>query len=339
MKNMVVFLNIVVLSIISNGLAQAHTSNNSSLKQLFPQAAEISSCFPETNEQRPIIQNTEDSFSEHSLGFVAQPQKQTGISKAAFNRILDKVARVYKPIFRKHGLKLQVDRLWDNSSVNAAAFPLRDDTRVRVIAMFGGMARHEEITEDGFLLVACHEIGHHLGGSPQRPLLVPSQRPHFIMVSNEGQSDYFATLKCARKVFALDNNVSLMRGKKVSRIALEKCQNSFSDREDLAICVRSAMASQIMGNVGAALSRTSKPNFATPDKRAVGFTDNRHPQPQCRMDSYFAGALCPISDNVDLSESDASVGACSRQHGDTKGLRPLCWYKPGRAPLLFAQAN
>jgi hypothetical protein len=33
--------------------------------------------------------------------------------------------------------------------------------------MFGGLARHELVTDDGFMMVVCHETGHHLGGAPR----------------------------------------------------------------------------------------------------------------------------------------------------------------------------
>ena len=34
--------------------------------------------------------------------------------------------------------------------------------------MFGGLAGHETITTDAFALVACHELGHHIGGAQRK---------------------------------------------------------------------------------------------------------------------------------------------------------------------------
>lgn len=68
-----------------------------------------------------------------------------------------------------------------------------------VVNMYGGLARHNEITIDGFALVLCHEIGHHLGGAPK-------YGGFNTWGTNEGGSDYFATLKCLRRIFQNDDN-------------------------------------------------------------------------------------------------------------------------------------
>ena len=84
--------------------------------------------------------------------------------------------------------------------------------------MFGGLARHKLVTPDGFALVACHEMGHHLGGAPRRG----------GWASNEGQSDYYATTKCARRIWAEDNNAAIMqdrisKGLEISEKAQQEC--------------------------------------------------------------------------------------------------------------------
>ena len=60
--------------------------------------------------------------------------------------------------------------------------------RTWIVNMYGGLARRPEITPDGFAMVLCHELGHHMGGFP------------FVSgwAANEGQSDLFATLSCGR---------------------------------------------------------------------------------------------------------------------------------------------
>ena len=279
------------------------------------------SCFPTTNLKNFELQ-----------GFTGS----TGIDEQAFNGVLDRVAEAYEPIFAQQGLQLTIIRLWDNSTVNAGALPNPENPSERLIAMFGGMARHEKMTADGFALVACHEIGHHLGGAPKK------EDFRFLWASGEGQSDYFATLKCARKVFGKDNNVALMKDKQLPPLALQKCRQNFSNAEEVALCTRSAVASQVMGDVGMALLkeqiRVQRPDFdlnsipaplhETPDRRAVASTSHDHPLPQCRLDTYFQGALCKANHNTELSNVEAESGACSARQGDVDGLRPLCWYKP-----------
>jgi len=93
----------------------------------------------------------------------------------------------------------------------------------------------------------------------------------------------------------------------------------------------------------------TKPEFNTPDTREVDKTSHRHPLPQCRLDTYFHGALCNISHEIDVDKSDATIGTCNRvaslEHSDEHesdddeakkdielpehyGTRPRCWYKP-----------
>src|SRR4051812_30887126 len=65
----------------------------------------------------------------------------------------------------------------------------------------GGLATRPSVTEDVLILIGCHEIGHLMGGEPLKS-------PGYI-ISAEGQADYYATLKCARKYFQDEDNASL----------------------------------------------------------------------------------------------------------------------------------
>lgn len=113
-----------------------------------------------------------------------------GISEAQFNQVLDQVQALYGPIIAARGGRLVINRLWSDSTVNASA---ERNGGQRIINMYGGLARHDAITQDGLALVACHELGHHLGGAPKFGIF-----ERLDWASNEGQSDYFANLKCLR---------------------------------------------------------------------------------------------------------------------------------------------
>ena len=114
-----------------------------------------------------------------------------GIQEEMFNSVLDRVQAVYGPIVAQHGGELVINRKWDDPTVNANA--QRYGSRW-IINMYGGLARHPAVTPEGFATVACHELGHHLGGFPKIWGLFGS------WASNEGEADYFATLKCLRLV-------------------------------------------------------------------------------------------------------------------------------------------
>ena len=116
------------------------------------------------------------------LGWKSKAQKNTDhMTQQEFSDVLDKIAEVYNPIFEELELApLKVVKAWDDDKINAFARPVfkpgkkatgntianEDDVAFREIKMFGGLARHVEATVDGLAMVACHEIGHHIGGYP-----------------------------------------------------------------------------------------------------------------------------------------------------------------------------
>lgn len=248
-----------------------------------------------------------------------------GITKEQFNAVLDRIEKIYAPIVAAQGAQLEIARLWDDDTVNAYAS--RQDNRY-IISMFGGLARHEAVTQDGFALVACHELGHHLGGAPKKP---------GRWASNEGQADYYANLKCLHRIFSDPGSARFSRLKGEDSLAETACRGSFADPRDRALCLRSAMGGL---SVSTLLNGTSgKPlSFATPDPAVVAQTYHAHPAAQCRLDTYFQGSLCtrPVAERLD--DSDPIPGTCARSRGDATGIRPRCWFKPPASEDLLLSA-
>ncbi len=269
------------------------------------------------------IDGTSGIVEENNL-FIPVNAKSVGeIDENKFNEILDKVETIYSPIIEARNKKLQVVKKWDDGTVNAYA---QQSGKTWTISMFGGLARHKAITADGFALVACHEIGHHLGGAPKKKSFWSSS-----WASNEGQADYFGTMKCLRKYMEKDDNIAIVAAMDVPAYAVEKCQKYFNNAEDLAMCKRGAMAGLSLGSLFKDLRKLPKDlEFSTPDRKVVRKTSDSHPEPQCRLDTYFAGALCDKDHYSDVSSTDAEVGVCTRANNYEDGMRPLCWYKPAR---------
>jgi hypothetical protein len=241
-----------------------------------------------------------------------------GIDEQRFNSVLDKIERYARPRVSDKGGSLYVERLWSDARVNAMAD--RQGTRW-IVTFFGGLARHPLLTEDGFALVACHEIGHHLGGAPK----VRGQ-----WAANEGQSDYYATLKCLRDIFLFDNNIDVVSKLDVPAKVAQACERQFSNANNTALCKRTAMAGLSTAKVGRdVLGGGPALSFDTPDPSVVEATNDDHPIPQCRLDTYFSGSVCAVPTTSDVSESDPAIGTCSEEQGFTVGNRPHCWYKPG----------
>lgn len=245
---------------------------------------------------------------------------QTGITEAEFNEVIAKFTALYEADFTARGAILKINSLWTNETVNASA---EQSGNTWTINMYGGLARHETITRDAFALVICHEGGHHLGGAPKYKGWFGDD-----WASNEGQSDYFANLKCLRKFF-----VDEMKGYRVVRSEknaayVDACRAAHKKSIESRICIRSALAGMQVAKLFQALRKeTVGPDFATPDKKVVTKIFDSHPATQCRLDTYFAGSLCTAKVDEAVSDTDFKTGTCAAEAGATSGVRPNCWFK------------
>ncbi len=258
--------------------------------------------------------------AENNLYIPVDAKSISTITIEKFNSILDRVEALYAPVLKARGKTLIIERNWTDGTVNAYAEQNGNDWS---ISMFGGLARHSTITEDGFALVACHELGHHIGGAPK----IAGDPDEWA--SNEGQADYFGNSKCLRNYMKDDDNAAIVARMTVDALVQKKCEANFHNENDIAICIRGAMAGMSLGNLFKVLARSTKPlSFSTPDRTVVTRTDDNHPASQCRLDTYFAGAICEKDFNLPVSETDVNVGYCTTRDGYTDGVRPRCWFKP-----------
>ena len=265
---------------------------------------------------------------ENNLNIPVGMERLGGIDESTFNNVIDNISKYYEPIIKSRGGQLKVNRLWDNGTVNASA---QRQGSTYVLNMYGGLARHSRTTEDGFALVMCHELGHHLGGFPTSGGILSLNN----WASNEGQADYFGTMKCFRRVYEKEDNASVIANMEVPATVSKMCSQSFKSTSEINLCIRGTMAGQVLANLLWALSNGEKsfngkslPNVDTPNTNIVIKTDNAHPEAQCRLDTYFAGAVCPVHFSEDFGKKDPISGACAMEKGDKLGFRPMCWYKP-----------
>jgi hypothetical protein len=234
-----------------------------------------------------------------------------GISEEEFMRISTELENLYASDIANRGGKLHVYKEWKSSEVNAYA--QRQDGEWKVI-MLGGIARHKYMTADGFALVTCHELGHHLGGFPKFDGIDTG------WASNEGQSDYYSTMKCLRRYWENADNEAAISGKMIPPTLQESCRGE-------ALCIRSGLAGLSVSYVFSALAwNLSKPKFETPDPKVVKATYFGHPKPQCRLDTFFQGSICEASSLEDMATE--TKGSCHETLGYTRGMRPRCWFKP-----------
>ena len=252
----------------------------------------------------------------------------SNVTEEDFNAAIDLAEEAYAPIIRDvHGGTLKINRLWSNNTVNASASQFFGSWSVN---MYGGLARRPEITIDGFTLVLCHEIGHHLGGYPFSS----------SWAANEGQSDYFATLSCAKMLWSDDLELNASFRDQIGEYPRTLCEASWNYQEDVDLCYRTMAAGKSLADLLSALKGQTV-DFKTPDANRVSRTDNSHPDGQCRLDTYVAGALCQAKFDPELipgkdfgssrnsarAEEESALYTCSRLDYD-EGIRPRCWFAP-----------
>ncbi len=264
-----------------------------------------------------------DGFApKNNLYIPANQFTDTGITQDQWTALFDRYEKIYTPIIAAHGGKLELNRLWDDGTVNANA---NQDGTTWTINMYGGLARYQNMTVDGMALVVCHETGHHLGGAPK----IGGDATYWA--SNEGAADYFGVLKCLRYMFAEDDNTKIVSEMSVEPTIQKTCATQFQDQKDQAICMRGATAGTLLGRILGELGQDSQvPTVDTPDKSVVTETDDSHPAAQCRLDTYYQAANCTASLATEPVGDNYHTGSCTAPQFKM-GLRPTCWFKPDDA--------
>ncbi len=239
------------------------------------------------------------------------------ISQEMMDALINRIKSIYSPIIKEEkGKNLEIYINWSRTDMGAR-FSERGNQWSLVLD--GGNASHPYMTLDSVAVILCHEIGHFLGGPPMYP---PNSMWGWFSV--HGQADYFATSQCLRKYFEGQENQSIISEMPIPRYVTAKCQDNFSDPEDIALCQRGAMAP--FATIVAYLNQENRdelkinnPNhsisFQTPDTSIAKETFIKHPTAQCRLDTYFQGILCN-----DLNDDGICIGP--------NGQRPRCWFNP-----------
>lgn len=245
---------------------------------------------------------------ENDLHLYDDVHSFTGVDEATFNKVLDRIYSIYAPIIRNLGGNLVINRSYRNSTVNAYAD--RNDGNWN-ISFFGGLSRRVEMTEQGFVMVVCHELSHHISGFP----LYSGDD----WAAVEGQSDMIAAQTCMKKFYA-DSKLNVSS---LPQIAIDKCKANYKD-QDLRVCYLNVAGGKSCADLLAALGG-EKIDYKL-DTRVVKETQESHPSAKCRWTTYVAGAICKakwddavIPDAYDHTRYNCTSG---------EGARPSCWYAP-----------
>lgn len=258
---------------------------------------------------------------ENNMRISQWDKASNGMTEERFLAIVKSVSDIYAPIVKSKGGTLSMNNRWTDDTVNASAQQIG---KTWVVNMYGGLARHPLTSDDGFALVVCHELGHHIGGAP---------RKGSSWASNEGQADYFGSMKCLRRVLEKEDNITYVSKMTVDAEATRICEATYKNAGEVALCQRIAMAGKSLGSLLGDLGGNSNVKFHTPDTSVVKRTNDAHPAAQCRLDTYFQGILCDKSYDQDVDNKDPIIGTCIKKDGYLVGSRPLCWYKPGAGEI------
>ncbi len=267
--------------------------------------------------------NTFADFPKNNLRIPVNAFLRNDMTEERFNEIINRVSAIYTPIVKAKKAVLVFNNNWSDETVNASAN--RFGGTAWFVNMYGGLARHPLVTDDGFMLVVCHELGHHLGGAPVKGGITG------YWAATEGQADYFGTLKCMKRVLSNDDNATIVANMTIDPELNIQCNNVYHNENEIALCKRIGMAGKSLAMLLSSLVDNSAVDFKTPDTSIVKKTNKDHPKAQCRLDTYLAGDLCPKDFTEENGKKDPRVGSCVKSEGyDKKATRPLCWYKPGR---------
>lgn len=263
------------------------------------------------------------------------------VSEEEFAAIIQKTNAFYQSIAAGHQQSLSIEADWDNPEANAQSQQGEGGGSWKTF-INGGLARHPKMTADGFTLVVCHELGHHLAGYP----MYVGDWGMINSLASEGQADYYATQACLRDLWkGEDNTVDLSS---LPATVIEKCDAAWQSLEERELCYRIVLAGKSAADTWADNEETTA-SLEARDPGVVEHTNhNYYPKAQCRLDTYVAGALCDVP--FDHSVIPGRLNANGQQSQDAfdqamrqsclkgVGARPACWFYPAppfHSSILF----
>lgn len=124
------------------------------------------------------------------------PDSQIG--QVEFYTVPVKVISLFSDSLKKNQATLQLDAQWESPYFGAGIAYYDNIFYMRI---FAGTTRVEGMTLDAYAALACHELGHIIGGAPYQTITGAEWS------SSEGQADFFAASECLPKYFR-DQQVS-----------------------------------------------------------------------------------------------------------------------------------
>lgn len=179
----------------------------------------------------------------------------------------------------------QPDFWWNLDYTHASYSTVTTDQGIRQhqLFIFGGFARMPGMTADSLIKTICHEVGHGIGGAPFK------KKQQKEMISTEGQSDYFATSSCLRRMFHRRPQIVPPSSRHIEQL----CGSHLNTEKELNYCYRAFAALEVDIQMFRDYYNTET-SFERKDPLVVteiNHDETFYPSPQCRLDTSVAGVL------------------------------------------------
>lgn len=232
------------------------------------------------------------------------------ISEESFWGILEKMDRIYAPIFEAKGLNLRIIADFESDWPLAESLRMQEDSVIQVTYSF---AKTASMTEASFAFAICHEIGHHLGEIKITGI------EKLKWGSSHDEADYFAATQCMPKIIEAGVISPEFKGEgALQNGAAELCNHFFPKaNEDIQKCLWNInMAFNVIETL-AELSplKTTMPslNFEKDQSNeisqdfSVGYSSL-----SCRLNTIISGFMTASTTKIPF--------------GKVSTKRPTCWF-------------
>ena len=161
------------------------------------------------------------------------------------------------------------------------------------VSILGGYMQDVDGGVDVHLFALCHEMAHHLGGTPYKT----DEDGKIRWASMEAQSDYWAAKVCMPKFLKTHPNFLVNRRNIHPEIKRQCAREFYTWFSNYKICLFTSQAAYQLAKIHDKNRLPSEPilpdvNPEIPDPSIVNVLDrNIYPTNQCRFDTAFAGAL------------------------------------------------
>lgn len=175
----------------------------------------------------------------------------------------------------------------------------------------------EGLKKEHLYNIFCHELGHILGGAP----FIEEYPGDSRRISTEGQADYFATAKCMKRLMKESDY-------EYTYIPVYASENLIDRGCETRMC---QLISYFSYETIAIFGSNHDFDFDRFDSNTVDYTHSYNNSTQCRLDTFIAGAICPVSEKLNFTNESQEVNACHWRSFDTYftlGSRPSCWFRP-----------